>query len=95
VKQLTRMMAPLYWLPADVFEAEKQTSSVFQELPWHYLEVAHVLLTNAKECFPSVKEHIEVLLCSPLLATSSGCRGVCEPLHCNCCQLDSMYTACM
>jgi GINS complex protein len=50
-------------LPADVFEAEKQTSSVFQELPWHYLEVAHVLLTSAKECFSSVKEHMEVLQC--------------------------------
>lgn len=45
-----------------MFEAEKQTSSVFQELPWHYLEVAHVLLTSAKECFSSVKEHMEVLL---------------------------------
>ena len=45
-----------------MFEAEKQTSSVFQELPWHYLEVAHVLLTSAKECFSSVKEHMEVPL---------------------------------
>lgn len=45
-----------------MFEAEKQTSSVFQELPWQYLEVAHVLLTSAKECFSSVKEHMEVLL---------------------------------
>lgn len=33
---------------------------MFQELPWHYLEIAHVLLTSAKDCFPSVKEHMEV-----------------------------------
>lgn len=52
------------WLTSEhlqeVFQAEKQTSSVFQELPWHYLEIAHVLLTSAKDCFPSVKEHMEV-----------------------------------
>lgn len=47
-------------LSAAVCEAEKGTSSVFQELPWHYLEVAHVLLTSAKDCFSSVKEHMEV-----------------------------------
>ncbi len=54
--------------PAEVFEAERRTSSVFQEMPWHYLEVAHLLLTSAKECFSS-KEHMEVRLrlCTPFL----------------------------
>jgi hypothetical protein len=66
-------------LPADVFEAEKQTSSVFQELPWHYLEVAHVLLTSAKECFSSVKEHMEVLL--RLAAMHNYCQTLCGAMR--------------
>ena len=52
---------------------------MFQELPWHYLEVAHVLLTSAKECFSSVKEHMEVL--QRLLPTRNNVKA--ETCHAN------------
>lgn len=42
-----------------MFEAERRTSSAFQQVAWHYLEVAHLLLSHAKECF-GPKEHMEV-----------------------------------
>ena len=47
-----------YWWRADIYEQERGGSLEFQPLPFRYLEVAHVLLTNAKECF-SAKEYIE------------------------------------
>ena len=38
-------------LCAGVLEAERSTAAVFQPLPFRYLEVAHVLLTDAKDSF--------------------------------------------
>ena len=38
-------------LDAGVLEAERSTAAVFQPLPFRYLEVAHVLLTDAKDSF--------------------------------------------
>ena len=34
---------------AEALEEEKNTAAVFQRLPFHYLEIAKLLFTNAKE----------------------------------------------
>ena len=36
---------------ADILEKERETAAVFQELPFHYVEIAHVLLRHARDCF--------------------------------------------
>ena len=51
-----------------VLEAERSTAAVFQPLPFRYLEVAHVLLNDAKDSF-SAEEYYKVAL----FAASSVC----------------------
>lgn len=34
-----------------MLEDERSRAEVFQPLPFHYVEVAHVLFTQAKSCF--------------------------------------------
>ena len=36
---------------ADVLEAERNRPETFQELPLHYMEIAHLLFTYAKDSF--------------------------------------------
>ena len=36
---------------ADILEKERENAAVFQELPFHYNEVAHLLLRHARDCF--------------------------------------------
>lgn len=36
---------------AGVLEKERDTAMVFEPLPYHYLEVAHLLFTYAKDSF--------------------------------------------
>ena len=47
-------------LEAGVLEAERSTAAVFQPLPFRYLEIAHVLLTDAKDSF-SAEEYYKVV----------------------------------
>ena len=36
---------------AEVLEQEERLQAVFQPLPMHYIEIAHLLLTHAKDTF--------------------------------------------
>ena len=39
---------------ADIYDRERDTAAVFQELPFHYIEIAYLLLRHAKDCFPDL-----------------------------------------
>jgi hypothetical protein len=36
---------------AEIYDQERDSSAVFQEMPFHYIEVAHLLVRHAKDCF--------------------------------------------
>lgn len=42
---------PQYFTSADVLAEEQAHEAIFQPLPFHYIEVAHLLLRHAKEAF--------------------------------------------
>lgn len=48
---------------AEAYESERHEPNDFMPLPNHYLEIAHVLLIDAKGCFSSAKEYMEVRVC--------------------------------
>jgi hypothetical protein len=39
------------FLGTGVLAADRRTGDVFEELPFHYLEIAHLLFTHAKDSF--------------------------------------------
>ncbi|CEG37535.1 dna replication complex gins protein psf2 [Plasmopara halstedii] len=58
-----RILAPS-WLSVDYLSAQlerEKTSEVFEELPFHYLEIASLLLQNAPEDLEQ-SEHLRILL---------------------------------
>lgn len=36
---------------AELYDQERDTAAVFQELPFYYIEIAHLLVRHAKDCF--------------------------------------------
>mmetsp|Transcript_8230 Transcript_8230/g.24546 ORF Transcript_8230/g.24546 Transcript_8230/m.24546 type:complete len:216 (-) Transcript_8230:305-952(-) len=54
---------PPEWMQVDAlreaYESERHEPNDFMPLPNHYLEIAHVLLIDAKGCFSSAKEYME------------------------------------
>ena len=46
-----RFWASINLLYAEVYDQERDSSAVFQELPFYYIEIAHLLLRHAKDCF--------------------------------------------
>jgi len=46
---------PPEWMHPDklqeVYDQERDSSAVFQELPFYYIEIAHLLVRHAKDCF--------------------------------------------
>lgn len=56
-----RVLTPA-WLSVDylqgAYREERSQPNKFYSLPNHYLEVAHILLINARECF-TAREHME------------------------------------
>lgn len=59
---------PPDWMHPDklqeLYDQERDTAAVFQELPFHYIEIAHLLLRHAKDCFSElykVKNLVESL----------------------------------
>ena len=53
----------LHAMGADVLEAERSTAAVFQPLPFQYLEVAHVLLNDAKDSFTAEEYYKVSMFC--------------------------------
>ena len=47
---------------AELYEQERDTAAVFQELPFHYVEIAHILLRHAKDCFSDLYKVLGVPL---------------------------------
>ena len=69
----TRAPEGLLLLCAEVLEAEQNHQAVFQPLPFHYIEISKLLLSQAKDTFGEADENVTYHVCTAL----EDCRQNC------------------
>lgn len=61
---------------ADVLEDERNRPEAFQELPLHYMEIAHLLFTYAKDSFGADLVQVTLTRMLQELSRASSSRGM-------------------
>ena len=64
-------------LHADVLEEERNRPEAFQALPLHYMEVAHLLFTYAKDSFGADLVQVTLKRLLQKLSHANASRGLC------------------